>query len=106
MFGYSRARNFANTGVLVKDQANTYAVPATLQLNQWGLSGVWTIEGERAILDSAPGRIVFQFPRSGPAPGAGPDRRWQTPCVFGCCSMARRLAITTGSTSMPRGREP
>ena len=59
--GYTRAANFANTGVLLKDQANTYAVPSTLQLNQWGLGGVWTIEGEKAILDSVPGRIVFHF---------------------------------------------
>jgi cytochrome c biogenesis protein CcdA/thiol-disulfide isomerase/thioredoxin len=59
--GYTRAANFANTGVLRKDQANTYAVPSTLQLNQWGLGGVWTIEGEKAILDSVPGRIVFHF---------------------------------------------
>jgi cytochrome c biogenesis protein CcdA/thiol-disulfide isomerase/thioredoxin len=59
--GYSRAANFANTGALLKDQANTYAVPSTLQLNQWGLGGVWTIEGEKAILDSVPGRIVFHF---------------------------------------------
>ena len=59
--GYTRAANFANTSVLLKDQANTYAVPSTLQLNQWGLGGVWTIEGEKAILDSVPGRIVFHF---------------------------------------------
>jgi cytochrome c biogenesis protein CcdA/thiol-disulfide isomerase/thioredoxin len=59
--GYSRAQHFAATGVLVKDEANSYAVPSRLQLNQWGLGGVWTIEGEKAILDSVPGRIVFQF---------------------------------------------
>ena len=59
--GYTRAANFANTGVLLKDQANTYTVPSALQLNQWGLGGVWTIEGEKAILDSVPGRIVFHF---------------------------------------------
>jgi cytochrome c biogenesis protein CcdA/thiol-disulfide isomerase/thioredoxin len=59
--GYARAANFATTGVLVKDQPNSYAVPAALQLNQWGLGGVWNIEGERAILASVPGRIVFHF---------------------------------------------
>jgi hypothetical protein len=25
------------------------------------LGGVWTIEGEKAVLDSVPGRIVFRF---------------------------------------------
>jgi len=59
--GYARAANFANSGALVKDQANTYAAPSTLQLNQWGLNGVWTMEGEKAVLDSVPGRIVFHF---------------------------------------------
>ena len=59
--GYARAANFANTSVLRKDQPDTYAVPSTLQLNQWGLGGVWTIEGEKAVLDSVPGRIVFHF---------------------------------------------
>lgn len=59
--GYARAENFANMGVLVKDHPNTYSAPSLSQLNQWGLGGVWTIEGERAILDSAPGRIVFRF---------------------------------------------
>jgi cytochrome c biogenesis protein CcdA/thiol-disulfide isomerase/thioredoxin len=59
--GYTRAENFANVGVLVKDHPNTYSAPSLSQLNQWGLGGVWTIEGERAILDSVPGRIVFRF---------------------------------------------
>jgi cytochrome c biogenesis protein CcdA/thiol-disulfide isomerase/thioredoxin len=58
--GYARAENFAK-GVLVKDQPNTYSAPSPLQLNQWGLGGVWTVEGERAVLDSVPGRIVFRF---------------------------------------------
>jgi len=59
--GYARAAHFANTGVLVKDQANPYTAPSPLHLNQWGLGGVWTIEGEKAVLDSVPGRIVFRF---------------------------------------------
>jgi cytochrome c biogenesis protein CcdA/thiol-disulfide isomerase/thioredoxin len=59
--GYTRAENFANVGVLVKDHPNTYSAPSLSQLNQWGLGGVWTVEGERAILDSVPGRIVFRF---------------------------------------------
>ena len=38
-----------------------FSAPSLSQLNQWGLGGVWTIEAERAILDSVPGRIVFRF---------------------------------------------
>jgi len=59
--GYERASNFEGAGGEVKDRTNTYSVPAALRLNQWGLGGVWTVEGEKAVLDSAPGRIVFRF---------------------------------------------
>jgi hypothetical protein len=47
--------------VLVKDQASAYTAPSPSQLNQWGLGGVWTVEGDKAVLDSVPGRIVFRF---------------------------------------------
>ena len=59
--GYARAENFQSAGGLVKDHPGSYSAPAASQLNQWGLGGVWTVEGEKAILDSAPGRIVFHF---------------------------------------------
>jgi hypothetical protein len=59
--GYGRARNFANAGGVVKDQSNTYSIPSVPQLNKWGLSGVWTVGDEQAVLDSTPGRIVFRF---------------------------------------------
>jgi cytochrome c biogenesis protein CcdA/thiol-disulfide isomerase/thioredoxin len=57
--GYERAANF--TGVPAKDHSATYTVPAAPQLNQWGLGGNWTVEGEKAVLAQAPGRIVFRF---------------------------------------------
>ncbi len=34
---------------------------ATLALNQWGLSGSWTIRPQSAVLDRVPGAIVFRF---------------------------------------------
>ena len=36
-------------------------MPAALRLNEWALSGAWTVQGEKGILDKAPGRIVFRF---------------------------------------------
>ena len=32
-----------------------------MQLNQWGLAGDWTVEGERAILNAPEGRIAYRF---------------------------------------------
>jgi thiol-disulfide isomerase/thioredoxin len=36
-------------------------LPATLALNQWGLTGSWTIASQSGTLASAPGAIVFRF---------------------------------------------
>ena len=59
--GYGRAHNFASPGGARPDQANTYSAPAQLPLNDWALSGDWTIGREAVRLDSAGGRIVFRF---------------------------------------------
>lgn len=36
-------------------------VSTTPSLNQWGLSGSWNVEAERAVLQTAPGKIAFRF---------------------------------------------
>jgi cytochrome c biogenesis protein CcdA/thiol-disulfide isomerase/thioredoxin len=59
--GYERAENFASTGGFVKDTAAAYSAPAKLTLNQWALSGKWTVTAERAALDQAGGKIEFLF---------------------------------------------
>ena len=59
--GYERADRFASPGDLVQDLPHVYTAPAKLSLNQWALAGKWSDQGEMAILDSAPGRIVFRF---------------------------------------------
>jgi thiol-disulfide isomerase/thioredoxin len=58
--GYGRAENFISAGGAVKDNAHVYSV-ATPQLNQWGLSGDWTVGEERAVLDRKDGSIVYRF---------------------------------------------
>ena len=35
-----------------------YAVPARLKLNQWALSGDWTVEKQATVLNKANGRIA------------------------------------------------
>lgn len=59
--GYQRAERFASAQEVARDAPVTYSAPASLDLNQWGLSGTWTVHGQRAVLDRAPGRIVFRF---------------------------------------------
>lgn len=59
--GYARGENFKSPESLAKDRSGSYTVPAALRLNEWGLSGAWTVQGEKGVLDKAPGRIVFRF---------------------------------------------
>jgi cytochrome c biogenesis protein CcdA/thiol-disulfide isomerase/thioredoxin len=59
--GYERAENFASPGGDVRDASHVYALPEKLGLNHWGLAGDWTIEGERAVLNAAPGSIAYDF---------------------------------------------
>ena len=57
--GYAKADNFI--ALPVKDQPHAYTAPGPYGRNQWGLSGSWTIGEEKAVLDQAPGKIVFRF---------------------------------------------
>jgi cytochrome c biogenesis protein CcdA/thiol-disulfide isomerase/thioredoxin len=59
--GYDRADSFMPAGGLQQDRSHLYSVPAHLELNQWGLAGMWTDRAQSARLDSSPGRIVFRF---------------------------------------------
>jgi len=58
--GYEQAENFGS-GTVQRDIAHTYTTPARLDLNDWGLGGVWTIGRDKAVMQRAPGRIVFRF---------------------------------------------
>ena len=58
--GFARAENFVSPGGVVQDAAKVYTV-GTPGLNQWGLSGDWTVGGEHAVLDGKDGSIVYRF---------------------------------------------
>jgi cytochrome c biogenesis protein CcdA/thiol-disulfide isomerase/thioredoxin len=58
--GYDRADNFASPGGIVEDLSHVYA-SASLQFNQWSLSGNWTVKGENAVLDRGGGSIMYRF---------------------------------------------
>jgi thiol-disulfide isomerase/thioredoxin len=59
--GHGRALNFASPGGVVPDERSAYAAPAHLSLNQWALSGDWTMGSEAASLHEPGGGIAFRF---------------------------------------------
>ena len=58
--GAARAEHFASPGGAVEDKAHLYS-GADLRLNEWSLSGDWTIGEERADLNRAGGAIAYRF---------------------------------------------
>ena len=58
--GFNRAAHFAS-GMVTPNKPATYATPSTLALNQWGLTGTWTVEGERSVSNAAGARVTFRF---------------------------------------------
>ncbi|MES2247823.1 MAG: cytochrome c biogenesis protein DipZ [Pseudomonadota bacterium] len=60
--GHARAHGFASPGGIARDRAKAYEpVASSLRTNQWSLGGDWTVEGERAVLNQAHGRIAYRF---------------------------------------------
>jgi len=59
--GYRQAQNFASPEKAHKDSTQIFSAPMKLSLNHWGLSGSWNVNAESAVLQAAPGKIVFRF---------------------------------------------
>jgi thiol-disulfide isomerase/thioredoxin len=59
--GYERTENFASPGGAVLDKRRVYELPKKLKLNQWALSGDWTVEKPAITLNKAQGRITYRF---------------------------------------------
>jgi cytochrome c biogenesis protein CcdA/thiol-disulfide isomerase/thioredoxin len=77
--GFERAANFISAGGAIHSKAQDYTT-GTPKLNQWGLTGTWTVDGDRATLDKAGGGIVYRFHARdlhlvlGPGPDGKPIR--------------------------------
>jgi hypothetical protein len=79
----ARATGFASPGGSKPDRSRVYVHPAQVALNQWALSGEWTVAPQIATLNEPGARIVHRFhgrdlnlvlgTRADPLPGA--DRR-------------------------------
>ena len=59
--GYERTQNFASPGGAVLDKPRMYQLPARLRLNDWALSGDWTVKKDAAVLNTPNGRIAYRF---------------------------------------------
>jgi thiol-disulfide isomerase/thioredoxin len=59
--GYERTQNFASTGGAVLDKPRMYELPARVRLNEWALSGDWTVKKETAVLNKPKGSIAYRF---------------------------------------------
>jgi thiol-disulfide isomerase/thioredoxin len=59
--GYARTENFASPGGVRPGQPHLYTAPAQLRLNQWALSGDWTVAEQPATLNTAGGQIAYRF---------------------------------------------
>jgi thiol-disulfide isomerase/thioredoxin len=59
--GYARTENFASPGGALLDKPRMYQPPAMLRLNEWALSGDWTVKTETATLNKPDGGIAYRF---------------------------------------------
>src|SRR3954468_23910966 len=59
--GYERTQNFASPGGATLDKPRVYQLPARLRLNEWGLSGDWTVKNPAVVLNKANGSIAYRF---------------------------------------------
>jgi len=59
--GYERTVDFASPGGARADRSRLYAAPARLSLNQWALSGNWTMGREGNVLNEGNGRVLYRF---------------------------------------------
>src|ERR1700733_11878254 len=59
--GFARSENFASPGGAVGDTPHLYSTGDLSHLNDWGLSGDWTIGGQSASLNKPDGAIAFRF---------------------------------------------
>src|SRR6267378_5003711 len=59
--GYARAENLVAPEGVLPDGPRTYGDPGRLELNQWSLTGNWTVGEQATVMNKAGGRITFRF---------------------------------------------
>jgi hypothetical protein len=59
--GFERNDQFASVGGPRLGESRLYELPKQLRLNQWALSGDWTIGPEKVVLETGGGSIAIRF---------------------------------------------
>jgi hypothetical protein len=59
--GYARADRFVSPEQVLPDEPRNYSDPPRLGLNEWSLSGNWTVGRQATAMNEAGGRITYRF---------------------------------------------
>jgi thiol-disulfide isomerase/thioredoxin len=59
--GYEQGQNFVSANTAEFDEPQDFGVPERLELNQWALSGNWTLGPGKSVLNDEGGSLVFRF---------------------------------------------
>jgi len=59
--GHDRTRNFVSPKGAVLDRPRLYTLPGRLHLNDWALSGDWTVKDQATMLNRPDGIIAYRF---------------------------------------------
>jgi thiol-disulfide isomerase/thioredoxin len=59
--GYERTSGFSSPGGPVADRRHHYSAPSMLRLNQWALTGNWTMGREADIVNEPNGTLKYRF---------------------------------------------
>ena len=59
--GRDKTEGFVSPGKPLVGKTGSYVAPRSLRLNEWALSGDWTLNAGAVTLDKANGRIVYRF---------------------------------------------
>ena len=105
--GHQKAENFASPGGAAVNMRHVYAVPPRLRLNQWALSGEWTLKAEAAVLNAAGGRIAYRFHARDLHLIMGPsERRGAVPFRVSSMDSRRAQTMEVTSTTKVKARSP
>ena len=59
--GYERAERFVSPDRMLPDQPRAYVDAPELDLNEWSLSGDWTVGRQAAVMNEPDGAITYRF---------------------------------------------
>lgn len=59
--GYERSDSFASVGKALLNKRHNYAARDSLRLNEWALTGDWTVGRDSVVVNTADGRVLYRF---------------------------------------------